>query len=142
MLKELLETQYYGKEGYTLMEDSIIKTVRTALGLNAEDTSFDSELFLHINSTLATLNQNGIGLQTSVSDDTTEWNDFKDPSQLEGNKNFEQVKLYVFLKTKIVFDPPPPSNIHYFNEIIIETLWRLRELYKENEVIIIDDTEY
>lgn len=124
------------------MEGSIIETVRNALGLSEHDTAFDSELYLHINSALASLNQNGIGLPMVVKDDTTEWEHFMNPEQLKGNENFEQVKLYVFLKTKIIFDPPPPSNIHYFNEIIIEALWRLRELYKEDEVINIDDTEY
>lgn len=114
-------------------ESSILEDVRKAVGLEQDDTSFDSELKLHVNSALATLNQNGVGRTTIVNDASVTWADLKDPLQLVGNEVFEQVKLFVFLKTKILFDPPPPSNIPYVAEATNEVLWRLREAYTSYE---------
>lgn len=120
--------------------ESILETVRGALGLDVKDSSFDNEIVVHINSAIATLNQNGVGLPIVVTDDTQLWEEFKDPAQAISNLMFEQSKMYVFIRTKILFDPPPPSNIKYMAEAAEETLWRLRETYdKPREVVIIDE---
>lgn len=109
--------------------ESILETVRGAIGLNKDDASFDDELKIHINLALATLVQNGVGVPMVVEDDTQTWGDFKDPTQTEGNQVFEMVKTYVFVKTKLLFDPPPPSTVRYMAEAADETLWRLRASY-------------
>lgn len=112
------------------MDDkSILETVRGAMGLDAEDDSFDFELLLHINNALAVLHQNAVGVPFTVKDSLATWEELKDPLQIEGNKMFESVKQYVFLRTKILFDPPPPSTIKYMSEAADEILWRLRESY-------------
>lgn len=112
------------------MDDkSILETVRGAMGLNAEDDSFDFELLLHINNALAVLHQNAVGVPFTVKDSLATWEELKDPLQIEGNKMFEGIKQYVFLRTKILFDPPPPSTIKYMSEAADEILWRLRESY-------------
>lgn len=108
---------------------SILGSVRDAMGLGIEDDSFDSELLMHINAALLTLNQNGVGKTTIVKDTDTDWDSFKDPEQVEGNKLFDMVPLFVFLRTKILFDPPPPSNVKYMDDAVNEALWRLREEY-------------
>lgn len=121
------------------MDDkSILETVRGAMGLDAEDNSFDFELLLHINNALAVLHQNAVGVPYTVKDSLATWEELKDPLQIEGNKMFESVKQYVFLRTKILFDPPPPSTIKYMYEAADEILWRLRESYdlpKDEEVV-------
>ena len=114
------------------VEESILKSVRSALGLPIDDDSFDSELVLHINSALGVLNQNGVGKTVIVTDDTQKWDDFKDVAQENGNKLFPLVQLYVFVKTKLLFDPPPPSNVQYVASASEENLWRLREEYAAN----------
>lgn len=111
------------------VDDSILKSVRSALGLPIDDDSFDSELVLHINSALGVLNQNGVGKTVIVTDDTQKWEDFKDIEQTKGNKLFLLVQMYVFVKTKLLFDPPPPSNVQYVSTASEENLWRLREEY-------------
>lgn len=108
---------------------SILKGVRGALGLDEDDTSFDHELFMHINAALGTLVQNGVIKPVVVSSVTQVWDDLKDPETLEYDYMFEQVKLFVFVKTKILFDPPPPSTAKYMDEYATEILWRLRETY-------------
>ena len=103
---------------------SILDTVRGAMGLVEDDTSFDSELIIHINSNLATLYQNGVGLPITVEDSTALWSELKDESK--NNDMFEQIKTYIFLRTKLLFDPPPPSTAKYMDESATELLWRLR----------------
>ena len=109
--------------------ESILKDVRGALGLDSEDDSFDSEIKLHVNSALATLNQNGVGKEILVNGGEETWDDFRDDTQRESNYMFQQVKLYVFTKVKLLFDPPPPSTAGYMKEATEELLWRLRESY-------------
>lgn len=112
-----------------LATDSILETVRGAVGLSIEDASFDHELLMHINAALATLRQNGVGLAITVKDRTATWTDFEDPKQVDANEMFEQVKLFVFIKTKMMFDPPPPSIVNVMKDNVDELLWRLRESY-------------
>ena len=103
---------------------SILDTVRGAMGLVEDDSSFDSELIIHINSNLATLYQNGVGLPIVVEDSTALWSDLKDESK--NNDMFEQIKTYIFLRTKLLFDPPSPSTAKYMDAAATELLWRLR----------------
>ena len=110
--------------------DSILETVVEAVGLAVDDQAFHQELTLHINSALATLYQNGVGKSVVVKDYGLLWEDFKDETQVVGNEMFEQVKLYVFIKTKLLFDPPPPSTVKPMTEAGDELLWRLREQYQ------------
>lgn len=123
-------------------EPSILKSIRLAVGLEIEDDSFDMELLMHINGGLMTLNQNGIGRPVVVQDDTTTWDDFKNPEQIHANEMFVAVKSYIFVKTKILFDPPPPSTIKYMSEAVDEYLWRLRESYDVGlDGLIVDEVE-
>ena len=108
---------------------SILKSVRSAVGLNAEDSSFDSELLMHINGSIMILHQNGIGMPIHVDDESSVWDDFKNPTQADANSMFSAAKTFIFIKTKILFDPPPPSTIKYMSEAADEYLWRLRESF-------------
>lgn len=109
--------------------ESILETIRDGVGLDKADNSFDTEILLHVNSALATLNQNGIGKEVFIKGVEELWDDFKDAEQEKSNYMFEQAKLYVLLKVKLLFDPPPPSTAGYMKDAIDEILWRLRESY-------------
>ena len=111
------------------VSNSILETVNSALGLPTTETAFDSEIILHINSALMTVYQNGVGNPIVVKDYSQSWDEFKDAAQVEGNKVFEFVKSYVMLKTKLLFDPPPPSTLPYMQANIDELLWRIRTAY-------------
>jgi len=112
--------------------DIILQTTRAALGLAETGTDFNSEVMLHIRAALSILNQNGIGVEDLVIDNTTTWGAFKNVAQLNGNKHFALVPTFVFTKTKILFDPPPPSNVPFYDGYIQELLWRLRIAYEED----------
>ena len=111
------------------VETSILKSVRSAVGLDAEDSSFDLELLMHINGSIMILHQNGIGMPIQVEDEDAVWEDFKNPMQADANPMFSAAKTFIFIKTKILFDPPPPSTIKYMSETADEYLWRLRESF-------------
>lgn len=121
-----------------IVENSVLQSVRAALGLDPLDNSFDYELIMHINTAFATLNQNGVGSEIQIVDEKSTWDNFKDPTQIIGNLMFEMVKTYVSLKTKILFDPPPPSSVAYHIESVNELLWRLGVAYDlDNKEVII-----
>jgi len=110
---------------------SILKDIRESVGLLPEDTSFDADLLLHINSSIATLNQNGVGSFIMVKDESSTWADLRDNTQIKGNIYFQMVPLYISLSTKLLFDPPPPSSVEFHSRKIEEQLWRLRIAYEK-----------
>ena len=121
--------------------ESILETIVSGLGLEVDESAFNSEIIMYINSALLTVCQNGAGTPLVVKDYAQTWEEFKDPAQVEGNKMFEQIKLYVMLKTKIIFDPPPPSTATYMQSYIDELLWRIRVAYcvATREEVVVDD---
>lgn len=113
--------------------DNILQSTRSALGLANNTTDFNSEIIIHINSALGVLNQNGIGKVGFTVNDGSTWLDFKDETQIHGNEFFTNlVPSYIFVKTKLLFDPPPPSIVAFYNTHIDEMLWRLRMAYEED----------
>jgi hypothetical protein len=113
------------------VNNSILQDVRLAVGLDATTSDFDTELLMHINSALGTLNQNGVGNFLVVMNEELTWNDLQNPSQTEGNKYFHMVPLFVALSTKLLFDPPPPSTVEQYVRNIDQALWRLKIAYEE-----------
>lgn len=103
--------------------DSILNSIKKALGVGTDYDPFDAELIMHINSVFATLHQIGCGPQTpffiTSADDV--WSSFT------SEKNTAQsVKTYVYAKVKLIFDPPPNSfGIKAFEDICKEFEWRL-----------------
>ena len=56
-------------------EDSILMSIKKLLIGNADDKSFDTDIIIHINTALATLNQLGVGEKSgfAISDETDTW---------------------------------------------------------------------
>lgn len=103
--------------------NSILLSVKKFLGLHSEDEDFDMDIILHINSILSNLIQMGVGPQDgfTITGKTEEWTDF-----LGDDKLLEQTKSYVYLKVKLLFDPPASSIItESYNRLINEFEWRL-----------------
>lgn len=113
------------------MEDSILKTVKQILGIPEDETGFDFDLLIHINSAFATLHQLGVGPETvfEVEDDTSVWADF-----LDGRTEFNSVKTYVYLKVKSIFDPPQSGYaVEAMSKQIMEYEWRLNSAREHTE---------
>ena len=83
--------------------ESILNSTKKSLGIVIDDTNFDDELILHINSALMTVQQLGIGPITGfvISDSDDVWSDL-----LGDRTDLEAVKLYLYLKVRLAFDPP------------------------------------
>lgn len=105
------------------MEESILKSTKKILGLDADYTPFDLDVITHINATFSILNQLGVGPEASffIEDETAVWADFGVP-----NNQLNLVKTYVYLKVRILFDPPATSYlITAATDQIKEYEWRL-----------------
>jgi hypothetical protein len=113
------------------LTNSILRDIRVVAGLSPDSSDFDIDLLMHINSSISKLNQNGVGKFLVVSDDTATWGDLQDPLQVEGNKYFSMVPVFVTLSTKLIFDPPPPSTVQHYANNIDQALWRLKVAYEE-----------
>lgn len=105
---------------------SILTSVKKGIsGLTEEDTSFDDDLIMHINSSLAKLTQLGIGPEEGfqISDKTAVWSDF-----VGDDKTLNMVQSYVIADVRMIFDPPTIGAVaDAFKTRIAELEWRLRE---------------
>lgn len=102
---------------------SILTSVKKMLGIAEEYAHFDSDIIMHINSVFAILTQLGVGPKEGffIEDDTTSWSDF-----IQSNSLLNPVKSYMYLKVKLLFDPPLSSSvIESINRLISELEWRI-----------------
>lgn len=108
------------------MADSILDSTKKILGLAADYTPFDLDIITHINATFSVLNQLGIGPEDGflIEDNGPTWNDYSVPAV---QRNL--VRSYVYLKVRLLFDPPTTSYlIESMNRQISEFEWRLSTL--------------
>lgn len=116
-----------------LENDNILESIREGLGLSKDDTSFDTELLMHVNAAVGRLNQNGVGKYVQV-DDKTMWHDILvDPLAEQEYSNM--IPIYVLISTKLIFDPPAPSIIDQYVRMTEEMLWRLKIAYEKPEEV-------
>lgn len=105
------------------MSDSILVSIKKLLGITEEYDYFDADVIMHINMAFMVLYQLGVGPKTpfTIEDASATWSDFMgDSTDLAG------VKTYVFLKVKLVFDPPQSSAaMEAIKQNIAELEWRL-----------------
>lgn len=105
---------------------SILGDIRKMIGgIETDDDSspFDRELIININSVFTIVNQLGIGPRKKFHitgiDET--WDDFFGDAEV-----VELVKSYMYLKTKLIFDPPTTGVLHEAMERQIKEFeWRL-----------------
>ena len=107
------------------MQESILTSIKKLLGITADYQHFDADIIMHINSVFMILMQLGIGPTDgfSISDDSATWSDF-----LQTDTWLEAVKSYMYLRVRLLFDPP--QNGTYMNAIekqIDMFEWRCRE---------------
>lgn len=107
------------------MEESILNTIkRMVVGIDDGTDAFDLDLIININSCFSVLNQLGLGPSTGFkitgSDET--WTDFLG----EDVNHLEDVKIYIYTKVRLVFDPPQNSFLtKSFEDLVKELEWRL-----------------
>lgn len=105
------------------MAGSILTDTKKVLGFEQADDGFDLDIIMHINSAFATLNQLGIGPADGfeITDDSATWDEF-----LADDKKLNSVKSYLYLRVRLIFDPPTTSfHLQAMKEQIEQIEWRL-----------------
>lgn len=113
-------------------EKSILNAIKCLLGIDKDDTTFDTDIIIHINSVFMILTQLGVGppegFEITDKDDT--WDDFVN----EDDMHLKSLKTYMFMKVKLVFDPPLSSAvIASYEKLISELEWRLTVAAETNK---------
>lgn len=126
------------------METSILNSIKKILGIADDYTAFDEDIITHINTAFSTLTQLGVGPREGfmIEDEDAAWTDFT-----EDRLEFNAVKSYVYLRVRMLFDPPTTSYlINAMNEQIQELEWRLNTSREEtnwvdpNPVVVEEDS--
>lgn len=115
--------------------DSILNTIKKmVLGTMPdnsdnpeEDAAFNTDIIVNINAAFSILTQLGAGPKDGffIVDDSTTWTDY-----IADTKAVEMVKMYVYLKVRLGFDPPASSSgVDLMKEQAKEYEWRICEAY-------------
>lgn len=107
-------------------QESILKTIRGMLGPDEDYEHFDNQIIPHINAAFSRLCRLGVGpsqpFKINGTDET--WGDFIDDAYQE------EVKEYIFLKVKTVFDTSTinSSVLSAYNDRIKELEWEMNDV--------------
>lgn len=104
---------------------SILTSIKKLLGPTDTYTPFDADIIMHINTVFMTLHQLGVGPSAGfkIADETALWSSYLSDSIL-----LEAVKSYVYMKVKLMFDPPSSSFVlESYKALCSELEWRLTE---------------
>jgi hypothetical protein len=104
------------------VNDSILDNTKKMIGFEADDTGFDLDIITHINSVFFDLTQLGVGPDEgfSIVDNTAKWTEYF------GENKIDAVKSYMYLRVRLLFDPPSTSfAIDAMNKQVEKFEWRL-----------------
>lgn len=102
---------------------SILDSVKQLLGIDTNDTNFDKELIIYINGALMVMTQLGVGPKSgySIIDKNNTWEEFT-----LGRTDLEAIKSDIYLRVRLIFDPPQNSFlVKSIEDQIEEYDWRI-----------------
>lgn len=103
--------------------ESVLLSTKKLLGLDASYTPFDVDVIMAINSALFALWQLGVGPKEKpfvISDEESKWSEIVDDGMIE------MCKSYVYLRVRLLFDPPTSGFlVDKINDQIKEYEWRM-----------------
>lgn len=105
------------------MEDSILISIKSLLGPDADYDVFDTDIIIFINSAIATLTQLGVGPSNGfrITGESETWSQF-----IGDRMDLDSVKSYIYMKVKIAFDPPVNGSVlDAYEKMCEEYEWRL-----------------
>lgn len=105
------------------MTESILLSVKQQLGICDDYNAYDDVIITGINSAFTVLDQLGVSLDPSfhVEGENETWEDY-----FQGRTDLQMVKSYIYLKVKLLFDPPNSGVLHQAMERQIQEFeWRL-----------------
>lgn len=108
-------------------KNKILDDIKRPLGLEPDYDVYDPEIIMHINGVFATLYQLGVGPKERAAYlETGEetWGTFFD--NVNQGDNLANVRTYIYMKVRLVFDPPTTSfAITAMEKQIQEIEWRI-----------------
>lgn len=110
--------------------NSILTSIKKMLGISEEYNIFDADIVMHINSVFMTLTQLGVGPAEGfeIQDELATWDEFLDDPVI-----LNTVKTYMYLKVRMLFDPPTSTAlIDAMNRQANELEWRLNVQVESN----------
>lgn len=113
------------------MEESILDTIKKLLGITPDNKDFDTDIIVNINSVFMILRQLGVGPEEGfkIEDDSTTWDEY-----ISDEDDLEAVKSYIYLRVKIMFDPPLNGTVtDALNRVKDELEWRLNFRHEEDK---------
>jgi hypothetical protein len=105
-------------------EESILDSIKQLIGIQEDDTSFDYDIQVAINSIFSVITQLGIGPETGfmITGNKETWSDF----MADNDPRFQSLKSYVYMRVKMLFDPPLSASVtEAMSSAIKEMEWRL-----------------
>jgi hypothetical protein len=105
------------------VDNSILTSIKRVLGIEPDYIQFDPDIIINVNSALMSLTQLGVGPEAGfmITGAVETWTDF-----LGDRKDLEAVKTFVYLKVRLLFDPPSNAFLVDAMERQIKELeWRL-----------------
>lgn len=105
------------------MGDSILDSTKKILGFVADNTAFDADVIMHINTVFSDLEQLGIGPAEgfAIEDATPTWEDY-----LGTDLRLNNIKSYTYLRVRMLVDPPATSYLlNAMKDQIRELEWRI-----------------
>lgn len=88
--------------------NSILNSIKKLLGIEENYTQFDQDIIMNVNMALNTLTQIGVGPSKGfvIKGEEETLEDF-----VGDDPRFELIRTYLYLRTRIIFDPPSSSYV-------------------------------
>ena len=106
-----------------MTNNSIIEDVKKTIGIDKDNTAFDTTIVAGINAAFGVLGQIGYSEDYTVSSYYDVWGDYTD-----NTKALSFIVPYVSLKTRMLFDPPSGSAKDAYDNLMNEYLFRLEDI--------------
>lgn len=106
------------------MNESILTSIKKLLGITEEYTDFDTDIIIFINSVFPVLQQLGIGPKSGfmINNSSATWQEYLGENEVR----FGWIKTFIYLKVKMVFDPPLSNSvIDSYERTLKELEWRI-----------------
>jgi hypothetical protein len=107
------------------VEPSILKSTKTQLDIASDDSSFDNQVMGYLNGVLPDLLDFGLGPSEGffIEDDSATWEDLLGDGAIG---QLGRVKNWVWLKVRLLWDPPQTSfHLDSHEKLINEAAWRI-----------------
>lgn len=113
-----------------MMDNSILNSIKSKLGVESEYDVFDSDIIDYVNSVFNTLTRLGVGPKSGfyIVDEDATWEDY------DCNIAIPQIKAYMYCKVRMLFDPPTNGTlVDALNKQIAEFEWTMNIEAENNE---------